>query len=137
MNMAEQLALAVNSQLPPLKSGSLRFWGHWFGRPLENLHRIAHCRAEGEAVVFRFDGNETLTVYKPGDEFEVDRDVFRIRWAQRITWEWFDYGRPQLPENLYREEYVRDGDHIHFTTTASWRTPDPTLSLAYNSAEIL
>jgi hypothetical protein len=43
-------------------SGSLRFWGEWFGRPFDNYHRRVACEVTDECLQFRFKEAEVLAV---------------------------------------------------------------------------
>ncbi len=102
--------------------GTLRFWGEWFGRPYDNIHTFIGCDADGECLRVYFDEGETLSVWSPS-RASVDRDTFRIRDVQRVRWEWFYYGRPKAPENLYFEEFVKNGNTIAASTNVDWHTP--------------
>jgi hypothetical protein len=37
---------AILGALPNVKSGTLRIWGDWFGRPHDNIHRITGATAD-------------------------------------------------------------------------------------------
>src|SRR5689334_4920571 len=84
--------------LPGAKSCSLTFWGDWFGRPMDNTHRIVRCSANGDSLRLWFDEGETLTLDSPVG-FDVSKDVFWVNDAALVRWEWFYYGRPKTPAN--------------------------------------
>lgn len=123
MTDAERIAERIRAALPSVKRGSLRFWGQWFGRPHDNIHTLVGCTAEGARLRLVFDENETLCVSDPSG-VTADRETFRIAGASSLRWEWFCYGRPKTPENLYFEEYVRSSDGISATTNVDWFKPD-------------
>jgi hypothetical protein len=123
MTEAEQLAERISRALPRVKSGTLRFWGQWFGRPHDNWHRLVGCDADGDRLRLHFNGGETLSVWSPR-EATVGEEIFQIRDAHRVRWEWFSYGRPKTASNLYFEDFSRAGGEIAVTTNVDWYTPD-------------
>lgn len=120
MTEASRIADLIQRQLPALKSGSLRFWGQWFGRPMDNLHTVTGASADGESLEVRFDNGETLRVVRPTGWVIAER-AFRIDNAARLRWEWNAYGNP--PGKRHFEEYVRNGDDIEATTDVDWYVP--------------
>lgn len=122
-SIASQIVSSVASLQPDVKRGTLRFWGVWFGRPWDNVHRIVSCDADGNTLTMGFDNGETLTIVNP-TRFKIDKKTFRIRFADRIVWEWYFYGRPAVPENLYRVEYLRKGLRIVGKSNADWYVPN-------------
>ena len=90
---------------------------------------ITGAEAHGDAVILRFDEDETLTVWNP-DGATISEDAFRIERASQLRWEWFYYGRPRRPENLYVIEYVPADDGLAVRDTSDWfepeHDPDPT-----------
>lgn len=87
------------------KGGSLRFFGEWFGRPYDNFHRPVSAQLDGNVLVILFDGSEKCTVYDPFGIVNEPND-FHIERASKVVWEWYNYGREQVPENLCRRVYV-------------------------------
>lgn len=133
---AGQIATVINSALPSLKSGSLRFWGNWFGRPYDNWHRLLRCEANSETVILSFNEGEVLTITNPF-EVVIDIDRFSIRAASKVRWEWFWYGLPKTAENRRFQEYVRDGKSIAFNTNSYSGSRDLNLSASANAVEFL
>jgi hypothetical protein len=131
----DALASAISAE-PAVKSGSLRFWGEWFGRPYDNVHRVVRCVAEGDSLVVEFDAGERLTVRSP-EGVTANRNAFCIRNATLVRWEWFYHGRPRAPENRYFCEYVRNGLRITASTNVDWYKPVQALSVDENAVEIL
>jgi len=122
--------------VPSMKSGTLRFWGDWFGKPYDNQHRVQGCTVEGSALVLRFDGGERLLVFDPRG-VEVSEGQFYISDASRVRWEWFYYGRPQTRANLYFMEYTRSGDTISGSTNVDWYAHEFNTSPRAKAVELL
>src|ERR1700751_2220433 len=111
----KQLAEDITNMLPRVKTGTLRFWGKWFGKPYDNCHRVISCDATDDCLRIRFDEGEVLTVWDPV-MVEIDARKFRIGNASAVRWTWFYYGRAQTPENLFYEDYVLQEDGVAFRT---------------------
>ena len=120
MANAQSFADVINRDLKNLKIGTLRFWGNWFGRPYDNRHRIVAASAKGSVLFVQFNGKELLSVWAPS-EVTVNETTFCIRDAERVRWEWFYYGRPQTPGDLYFEDHVKGQIGI---TNANWYKTD-------------
>jgi hypothetical protein len=125
MTNAEILANRLSKQLPRVKSGTLRIWGEWFGRPYDNVHTITTAVAQGDTLIISFDQGETLTIESP-DKAAFDQNRFQIGIASRVRWEWFYYGRDRLPENRQYLDYAlaaRRASSRTFVTVAN--QPEP------------
>jgi hypothetical protein len=122
INSAEAASKRIHSILPEIKSGTLRFWGHWFGRPADNVHRIVGCAAEGEILRVFFHQAETLTVWSPR-RMSISGTRFKIGKADKVRWEWFYYGRPRMQANLYYLEFERSPDRIVANSNVDWYKP--------------
>lgn len=120
---AAELAERIGRLFPRVKTGSLRIWGCWFGRPHDNCHAATGCEAEGKCLRVFFNEGEVLSVWSPHGAV-VDAETFRIDKALRVRWQWFHYGRPKTPENLCFEYFVRNGDEIAVSTNADWYKPE-------------
>jgi len=136
MKEAEHIASLIGRALPDLKQGTLRFWGVWFGRPYDNQHEILSCTAEAELLTLRFNDGEVLRVWSPR-KATIDAKRFRIREADRVRWEWFYYGRPKLPANLYFEDFTLEGSQIRAQTNIDWCEPNLKTDLSLPAVEIL
>ena len=44
------------------------------------------------------------------------RDSNRIEHASRVRWEWYSYGDPRTPENLYFSDYLVVGNHVEVSS---------------------
>lgn len=109
MSPAQKMAQTLNRALPRLKHGSLQLFGEWFGRPWDNNHSIVAVEADENRLRLTFDDDETLDVWDP-EELELESDqLFVIRSASRVRWEWFSYGEPKTPDNRHYVEY-RNGE---------------------------
>ena len=129
------IAASINAQ-PDIKSGTLRFWGEWFGRPYDNIHTVARCTAIEDTLVFEFEGGERLTVHCP-EGVTISQELFCIKGATRVRWEWFYYGRPHLPGNRYFYDYVKSGSKIIGSTNVDWYKHAFVPSIENNAVEIL
>jgi hypothetical protein len=119
IDIAASAAREIQQLLPRIKSGSLRFWGVWFGRPYDNLHRIVSANAVDGCLSISFEGSELLHVWHPQGSV-IRADAFSIGDADRVRWEWFYYGRPQTAANRYFEDFLRSGAEIRISTNVDW-----------------
>lgn len=92
-----------------IKKGSFRFWGDWFGRPLDNSHKPMRSLIEKDMLVVFFEDGEKLTVFNPETIISTDGE-FSIADAARIIWEWYPYGEMMAAENKRRIEYIRSSE---------------------------
>lgn len=136
MTNAEQIVEQLRSNLSEVKGGSLRIWGQWFGRPMDNCHTLVACKADGNIMQLQFDEEETLFIWAPRQAVINDK-IFRIQDADRVRWEWFYYGRPKIPVNRYFEDYVRKDGTVVATTNVDWCPPDLRPNSANPAVEIL
>jgi hypothetical protein len=120
---AEQLADRISKALPHVKSGTLRFWGEWFGQPHDNCQTLLRCAAQEDILRLYFNEGETLSVWSPL-KLTLDDSTFRISIADRVRWEWFYYGRPKVDSNLYFLDYVRYPKGVTATTNVDWYQPN-------------
>jgi hypothetical protein len=119
MTEAEQMARRINDVMPDILSGSLSFWGNIFGGRVDNIHWLVGCEAHGDLLSLRFNEDELLSVWSPRN-LVADKYTFRIFDAVQVRWEWFSYGGPKTPENLFFEEFKKSGDAITAKTNATW-----------------
>lgn len=103
----------MKKNISGLKKGTLRFWGEWFGRPMDNYHIIVNVQfnQQENTLIFKFEEGETLTVWNPAN-INSNSSEFYIRSATKIRREWFSYGQPQLHQNLYFKEYEKQDGSI-------------------------
>lgn len=123
MTEAEKLGSEINRALPSVKSGTLCFFGEWFGRPYDNWHEIATASAAGDELIIRFNQDETLTIWNPANA-KISEEYFDIVSASRVRWEWFLYGREKTNENLRFEDFLVADGVIAVTHNIDWYTPD-------------
>src|ERR1700694_1008205 len=122
MTGAEQVADQIRASLPHVKSGTLRFWGQWFGRPYDNCHRLVGCETDQDILKLYFNEGEVLSVWSPS-RVVVSPSKFKISRADRVRWEWFSYGKPKIPANLYFEEFAKSSEGITASTNVDWYKP--------------
>jgi len=145
--LAEQIRIAI----PRTISGTLRFWGVWFGKPYDNRHTVVNCESEHDILRLSFDGGEVLSVWSPRyltvspSKFRASgvpthptiKSTLRISDADRVRWEWFYYGRPKSAKNLYFEEFVKSAEGITVSTNIDWYTPTYSPKSTEAAVEIL
>jgi len=126
-----RLTARLRDAIPTGLTGSLRFWGEWFGRPHDNCHNLISCETEHTVLRLQFDQSETLSIWSPKG-LTINRSGFRIAEARRVRWEWFAYGQAKTRENLYFLDFVRHGEVITAFTNIDWYNPslDPAASEA-------
>lgn len=107
---AATLSRMIELGKPP--SGTLRMFGCWFGKPLDNHHVLVAVEALPEAVLMlTFNNRETLRVWNP-QQITITDTEFRINSANRVRWDWFYYGREQSYDNLCWYEFHREGNIV-------------------------
>jgi hypothetical protein len=119
-----------------IKSGALRLWGQWFGHPHDNFHKISGCLAFGDLLAVNFDDGGKLTVQNP-QHWRICPDIFEIQDADSVLWEWYYYGRPRIPNNLYYIEYKRGVLGIEAKSNVDWYIPEFNLNSAEYAVQIL
>jgi hypothetical protein len=131
MNEAARIAEQIQKALPGVKSGTLRFWGVWFGRPHDNIHAVLECEAKDDVLRIRFNEDEVLSVWFP-KELTLDASKFQIFDAERVRWEWFYYGRPKTEENRFFYDLIKTDKSVVASTNVNWGQPEmrPRRSLA-------
>ena len=85
--------------------GTLRFFGRWFGAPMDNGHVLTRAWAEGDVLLLSFHEAECLRVWNPAQVVFEGRG-FTLLGADRVRWNWYSYGRPRLAENLRELAYA-------------------------------
>ena len=124
---ASEIAAHIQRLLPKIRSGTLRFWGVWFGRPHDNWHSVVRAEADGDCLVIHFNEEETLKVWHP-QGWHIDAQEFVIHSASRVLSQWYWYGRPHAPGNLMTHDFTRHGTEVVFQSTFPQTQPAaPTL----------
>ena len=136
MTEAEQIADLIKANLPHLKSGTLRFWGVWFGRPYDNLHHVVGCEANQDGLRLHFNEGETLDLWVP-QKCTANNRTFKIADAERVRWEWFYYGRPKIAANRYFMDFAKTGVGVNASTNVDWYSPTSSPSREEPAVEIL
>jgi hypothetical protein len=127
LDSAAEIAAHIQRLVPRVHSGTLRFWGVWFGRPYDNEHSIVRANAAGDCLELHFNDEETLRIWHPSN-WQIDSKQFMIFAATRVLWQWYWYGRPHAPSNLMSDDFVRDGLSVRFESTfPGQRHETPTL----------
>lgn len=130
---AEELSAVIGS----VKRGTLRVFGDWFGRPMDNIHTACAARADGDDLVVTFDDDEELRVSCPA-EWEFSENVFQIWRATRVVWRWYYYGRSKIPGNRFTiEHWIDDSGAVRARSDAIWHTPVFAATSEMPAAELL
>lgn len=71
-----------------ISGGTLRFWGNWFGRPMDNYHQIKNVEYDSMAkkLTLILDEGEKIKIWKPS-ELKLGKTEFRIEKANKIMFE--------------------------------------------------
>lgn len=73
-----------------IKSGSLKIYGCWFGRPMDNYHISTQASFDRELLKITFEGGEILEIWNPS-EVVVDGIILKIPKASKVRWSWHYY----------------------------------------------
>lgn len=100
-----------------INGGTLRFWGNWFGKPMDNYHEIKNVEFDNgkNILTLTLGEDEKLKIWNPSN-LEIGRKELRIKNADKILFEWHLYGENKTGENLRFESYKNNGISIEFTT---------------------
>jgi hypothetical protein len=129
------IADRIREALPRLKPGSLRFWGAWFGRPYDNLHRMVGCESKEDILSMHFNEDEVLSVWLPNG-LVLEESRFEISDAERVRWEWFAYGSPKIAANRFFKDFVKTRETVVASTNVNLYTPDLRTDLSLPAVEI-
>ncbi|MGG4032396.1 hypothetical protein ABEV74_01620 [Paenibacillus cisolokensis] len=108
---AKVIAQQINQLIPNIKSGTLRFYGEWFGRPMDNNHRIIRADYQEQLLLIYFDNNETLYIKFPEDVL-ISQEIFIIKNSKGLIWQWYYYGSEQINKNLRAYNYIVNNEAI-------------------------
>lgn len=89
------------------ETGSLCFYNDWFGRPMDNMHRIKKYSYENNVLKIVFDKEECLVVLEPTEIINTTKE-FAIHQAKKVKWFWYPYGdkKKEMKEITYE---LKDG----------------------------
>ena len=88
--------------------GTMRFWGDWFGRPMDNHHRVVSAvyDEDSDILVMTFDGQEECTIYSPVGITSTEHS-FYVEDAKTVSWSWYYYGREHTEKNKFQIHYQK------------------------------
>jgi len=91
--------------------GTMRFWGDWFGRPMDNYHKVVKAvyNEESNILVMTFDNEEECTVYSPVG-ISSTKKSFYIEDADVVVWLWYYYGKERTKENRFQIQYTKENE---------------------------
>lgn len=90
-------------------SGTMQFWGDWFGRPMDNIHRATQVGYDESTDVLTiiFDNEEKCVIYSPVGITSTEK-TFYIEDATAVIWSWYYYGREHTEQNHFRITYTKE-----------------------------
>ena len=103
--LAYIIAEKINQLIPNIKSGTLRFYGEWFGKPMDNYHEIITADNQNNVLKIHFDDNEILYINSPSD-FKISSEIFTIKKSKGLIWQWYLYGTKQIDKNIRIYNYI-------------------------------
>ena len=120
-----QFAEKYLSKQGQVKGGTLCFWGHWFGKPYDNIHEITAVEYDTgtNILTLRFSEQETLTITNPLGIVEYNNRL-QINQADKVYWQWYYYGKKQETENLLYYDITKNSGGITGLTNANWYKVD-------------
>ena len=102
--------------IPRSIGGPLSLWGNLTGgRPAETGYTLTSCDATGNCLRLRFGCGEVLAIWEPVG-VSITKTEFWIDDARAMRWTQYSYGRPLTAENLYYNDYARQGNRIAYRT---------------------
>ena len=133
MSSIEEIASAILELPQRNRAGTLRMFGDWFGRPLDNVHFVVDAVAEEGRLVLRFAKHETLTVWNP-DGYETEGHTLRIAHADRVRWEWNSVGKEPSENQMFRDYILKQGKIV---VSCSHGSSDRDVSLNHPAVEVI
>jgi len=103
-NYAHEIAQQISNLIPKVKSGTLRFYGEWFGRPMDNFHQITKAESKEKLLIVHFSQKEILSIISP-EEFKISEKEFIIKKSKGLIWQWYYYGFEIVEKNLMTYNY--------------------------------
>jgi hypothetical protein len=126
MSHLDEIAADINALPPCQRSGTLRIWGDWFGRPLDNVHACTACCVGQDHLVLLFDAGEELHVWNPAG-VKVVGSCLIFEHATRVRWEWYSGLRHVMSSLQYLDYALKDGQ-IQFRSGADWKSSHTAIS---------
>lgn len=113
--------------------GTLCFWGHWFGRPYDNVHQVSQAVLDDNEsrLELTFCQGEKCIIEAPVN-IQASADTFSVEQASLIVFSWYSYGLPRSLENLSYWRFDRQADgrvvfaeqnHLHQTISQTIIVP--------------
>ena len=91
------------------RTGCLKFFGQWFGRPYDNQHSIVGVEQNDQVLSVKFQGGEIMKVW--GATEVKSSPHLEILGANRVQLAW-NYDKPRTMEYVVNGtfvEHLRDG----------------------------
>ena len=104
INYAQEISEKINKIIPKIKSGTLRFYGEWFGRPMDNYHQIVKAENKKNILIIYFIEKEVLSIISP-EIYQISDKIFTIKKSKGLIWQWYYYGLENAEKNLMVYNY--------------------------------
>ncbi len=77
-----------------ISGSTLRFWGNWFGKPMDNYHEIkmVEFKNETKELALILGEMEKVRIWNPSN-VQISQKELRIEKADKILFEWYHYGK--------------------------------------------
>jgi len=120
-----------------INGGTLKIWGKWFGRPMDNFHQIENVSFDKNSNQLKliFDEKEILKIDNPSNIIIKKKTVI-IKKADRVLWKWYLYGEEKIKENQKFDLFINNGAFITFETdfnpkerTTKTKITDPAIEI--------
>ena len=100
-----------------INGGTLRFWGNWFGKPMDNYHEIKMVEYDDKTkeLILTLGELEKIKIWNPSN-VKIGQKELQIEKADKILFEWHYYGKNKTEENLRFESYINARTRIRFET---------------------
>ena len=105
-----------------IKGGTPEFWGDTIGRPSESIYKMKDIFIEDTNLVMILEDDEKIVISNPSN-FVLNDNKFTIPNSDKVTFQWFYYGKPKTDDNLYYFEYERSEQNIWATSNVTWYNP--------------
>jgi hypothetical protein len=90
----------------------MRFWGDWFGRPMDNVHKVTRAvyNEDSDTLALTFEEHEECIVCSPTCITSTEHSFF-VTDAKSVSWSWYYYGKEPVKDNMLRIQYTKENEH--------------------------
>lgn len=106
----EEFVNKAQTDISIVNSGTLRFFGDWFGRPMDNCHVVNKIEYNQNQIIMHFEDNHVLTIENPNRIVKEEHSLI-IERATKVRYEYGFYG-PWNEKRKYYLEYINENEAI-------------------------